>query len=80
VECVAKIVVLVCDDCGDQSDVKRFEIKEGTRKAVVDLCGSHSEWLEGLLKKAASAGQRPRTTRSRTPKVTSMEEIEAMKK
>jgi hypothetical protein len=77
---VAKIMVLVCDECEGQTDVKRFELKEGSRKATMDLCGSHREWAEGWLDRAAKVAQRPRAGRSRAPRVTSMEEIEAKKK
>lgn len=78
---MAKVTVTVCDECGTQDGVKHFDIKEGTRKAVVDLCGVHSERLDQLLNLAAPAAPRPAKRASRArKKVMTMEEIEALKK
>jgi hypothetical protein len=77
---VAKITVLVCDECASQDQVKHYEVKESTRRGTVDLCGDHSKWVEELLGKAPKASQKPRASRSRTRKVTTMDEIEALKK
>lgn len=77
---MAKVTVLVCDECSSQEQVKHYEVREGGRRATVDLCRTHSKWVEGMLGKPASASQQPRVTRTRKPKVTSMEEIEALKK
>jgi hypothetical protein len=78
---MAKITVTVCDECGAQEGVKHFDIREGTRKATVDLCGAHSIALDHLLGGEPPVAQRPTRTRSRAAKrVTTMEEIEALKK
>lgn len=80
---MAKVTVTVCDKCGTQEGVKHFDIKEGTRKASVDLCGADSEVLDQLLGAAVPTAQRPtkRASRARAvKKVTTMEEIEKLKK
>jgi hypothetical protein len=76
---VAKVTVTVCDECGAQDGVKHFDIKEGARKASVDLCGTHGEWLDQLLGATAKTSQVPTKRRTRTRKVMTMEEIEALK-
>lgn len=80
-----KISVTVCDVCQDKTQpTKRFEIREGGRKAAVDLCAAHGEPFEAHLgktaKKAAAAPQK-RTQARRSPRsrVVSIEEIEAQK-
>lgn len=77
---MAKVTVTVCDQCGAQESVRHFEIKEGVRKAGVDLCGVHSEALDQLLGERLAVAQSPARRTSRTRKVTTMEEIEALKK
>lgn len=77
---MAKITVTVCDECGVQDGVKHYDIKEANRKGSVDLCGVHGASLEQLLGAAPKTTQKPRGTRSRARKVTTMEEIEKLKK
>lgn len=77
---MAKVTVTVCDQCGAQEDVRHFEVKEGTRRASVDLCGADSIALDQLLAENAPAPQRPAKRAPRARKVTTMEEIEALKK
>lgn len=77
---MAKVTVLVCDECASQEEVKHYEVKEGPRRATVDLCGDHSEWVEGLLAKSGGGSSKGRTPRTRARKATTMEEIEALKK
>jgi hypothetical protein len=77
---VAKLTVTVCDECGSQEGVKHFDIKQDTRKAGVDLCETHSEWLDQLLGAKSQTSQTPTKRRTRSRKVMTMEEIEALKK
>lgn len=77
---MAKVTVTVCDACGVQEGVKHYEIRESGRKAVVDLCEAHGEPLEQVLASVANASQRPTKRATRARKVTTMEEIEALKK
>lgn len=84
---MAKMTVLVCDKCGSQDGVETWQVVHGLEKAVLDLCGACSEPLAQLLTLAAekapagrSAPRAPRAARAPRAKVTTLEEIEAMKK
>jgi hypothetical protein len=80
---MAKVTVTVCDQCGTQDGVRHFEVREGARKAALDLCGTHGKVLDQLLGEHAPASQRPAKRASRpraAKKVMTMEEIEALKK
>lgn len=78
---MAKITVLVCDECATQDGVKHYDLREDGRRASVDLCGLHASALEELLTRAEEAPRRAvRAPRSRARKVTTMDEIEQLKK
>jgi len=77
---MAKISVLVCDECAGQVAVKHYLVKEGARRAGVDLCKEHGAWVEKLLASSLTTAQKGRAARSRVRKVTSMEEVDALKK
>lgn len=76
---MARVMIYVCDECGTQEGVKRYEIREDGRRVSVDLCSAHSQPLEAFLSKVETTTRTRRTTRTRLPKVTTMEEIEALK-
>lgn len=77
---MAKKTVLVCDECNSMEDVKHYEVREGLRRASLDLCGEHNKAVEELLTNAQAASQRARTIRSRPRQATTLEEIEALKR
>ena len=77
---MAEMVVRICDTCKSQEDVERYEVKEGSRRARIDLCREHSEPLEEVLRNSPSPLQGRKTTRSRPRQPTSMDEIEKLKK
>lgn len=83
------MTVTVCDVCRQQNDTMRYELKQGTRRRVVDLCTTHAEPIAVFftetpepVKVAKKAPARKAGTRSRAAgsKVMTMEEIEALKK
>lgn len=76
---MAKVTVTVCDKCGSQEGVRHFEIREGGKKAQMDLCGEHNKELVEVFEEALPAPQTPTKRASRPRKVTTMEEIEALK-
>jgi hypothetical protein len=81
-----KVTVTVCDICEDRNaETKRYEVKEGGRKVAVELCEQHGQPLEGYLARTPTpakkvAQKRSAATRKRTPRVTSIEEIEKLKR
>lgn len=78
---MAKVVVLECDDCGGRDQVETFEIRQGAARAKVDLCMDHSGLLKDYLKTGAPKPRQRRVARGTgRGKVTSMDEIEALKK
>jgi hypothetical protein len=80
---MAKITVTVCDECGVQSGVRQYEVREGTRKVTLDLCEAHCAPLEQFLgdpTKGSPKSLKQRQARPRTRRVvTSLEEIEQLK-
>lgn len=85
---MAKITVTICDECEGQEDVTRYEVKVGTKRATVDLCKEHKEPMERFLMVAPRPTARKTTTKSpaakkatsRGRRVTSLEEIEELKR
>jgi len=87
---MAIIEVTVCDVCRNPSrGTTRFQVWEGERSAVIDLCDEHAKPLRDLLtldqrlniKRRDSAAKAP-ARRKRTEfnsTVTTMDEIEARK-
>lgn len=81
---MARITINVCDVCEAQEGVRQYEIKQGTRKAKVDLCEGHRQNIEGLMteyEKRSKPAARATTARGgrRSSRVATMEEIEASK-
>ena len=86
-----QLTVTVCDVCKNQNEpTKRYEVKEGDRRASVDLCEAHSQPFEGLMgvgtprkkpgRPAGSQAPRKRAATKRAARVTTMDEIEKLKK
>jgi hypothetical protein len=73
-----KVIVTECDVCESTSEITTYTITKGgsTKRTKIDLCSKDSTVLENLIKMA------PKATpgRQRTPRVTSIEDIEALKK
>lgn len=60
---MASITVNVCDICADGSTPpRRYALESEGRRAVVDLCPTHSEVLEGLLAAHEMPSRRKRST------------------
>lgn len=79
---MAKVTIVVCDKCGAQgADTASYEIRKGPKRATLDLCGDCAAPVEELLALGPQTRSGPRSVR-RTPRqnVTTIEEIEAMKK
>jgi len=77
-----EVVVLVCDHCGIENGVQTYEIRRERERVprTVDLCERGAAPLEKVL---STIGSAPRTRRraggAARRRVTSIEEIEAMK-
>jgi hypothetical protein len=77
------IVQVICDKCGGQEDVQSWEIKKGSKKSKIDLCGTDSKALEEMFKLAPAKAVGGRTGGStsttgatrRTRSVKSVEDI-----
>lgn len=90
---MAKATVTVCDECQRVGvPTRTYAITRDSTKVTVDLCADHGEEIELLIEKALASGRQssptpPRKTPPRTAavsrptklKVTSLEDIEAMK-
>jgi hypothetical protein len=86
---VAQISVTVCDSCGSQDGVKKYQIRCGTRQAKIDLCTVHAKPVEELMPSASAPRvATKKTTAKKAPakkaagrraKVMTMEEIEKLK-
>jgi len=70
------ISIRVCDVCEAQEDVHMYEIRRDGTRVKVDLCKEHGATLEGFLK----AAKPPRTRTRRASRVTTMKEVEDLKK
>ena len=80
-----KITMTVCDVCKDRdAETKQYQIREGDRRARVELCEAHGQPLEAYLaqsptgkaRRGSGSGTGARGGRSR---VTTLDEIEAQK-
>lgn len=82
-------LVPVCDICEERDGVEAYELKGGGRSSNVDLCKIHAKPVQDIMSKgrvtetAATPVRRPTkraASKSRGKQVTSIEEIEALKK
>jgi hypothetical protein len=51
---VARKIIVVCDVCGSEQDVKRFTLSGGGQTVRPELCAEHAAPLAALLRKPAA--------------------------
>lgn len=78
---MAELTVRTCDKCGTLEGVVDYAVSREGQVFNLDLCGEHQVPLEELLTFGTSKVPRKRRARrSAGANVTTMEEIEALKK
>lgn len=87
-----KVTVTVCDVCEQQVPTRQYEIRGAGRLKRVDLCEGDAQPVEKLFGdakprgraaapvKKAAAKRAAKKTGGRSPKVTTMDQVEAKKK
>lgn len=78
-------LIPVCDNCGEREGVEVYTISTGGRKVALDLCETHAAPAVALMdllpgEEKPTKPVKRATRRPRVSKVTSMAEIEALKK
>lgn len=76
-----RLTITVCDVCKDPNrDARTYELREGARRAKPQLCDEHAAPFEAFLDLEPPSSDTPGGRGRRAGRVTTMEEIEAMKK
>lgn len=77
-------MIAVCDRCAEREGVETYTIEGGGSKTRLDLCKTHMEPLVALMdlvpEEPVKAPAKRASRKPRASRVTSIEEIEALKK